>query len=75
MSLVNDLCRQCILCAVHLMQGPVALEESGAEVQEIYCTCRQPYDGRDMVSCDNCDEWFHPECIGRDFEVRRLILS
>jgi hypothetical protein len=32
---------------------------------ELYCVCRQPYNRRrNMVQCDRCDDWFHPECVG-----------
>ena len=31
----------------------------------LYCVCRQPYDARrPMVGCDECDGWFHFECVG-----------
>ncbi|KAH7550304.1 hypothetical protein JRO89_XS13G0168000 [Xanthoceras sorbifolium] len=29
----------------------------------LYCICRKPYDGRAMVACDQCDEWYHMDCI------------
>ena len=28
----------------------------------IYCTCRQPDDGKDMIRCDKCHVWFHRAC-------------
>ncbi|KAK1265891.1 putative lysine-specific demethylase JMJ14 [Acorus gramineus] len=30
---------------------------------ELYCICRKPYDQRAMVACDQCDEWYHFDCI------------
>jgi len=28
--------------------------------EELFCICRKPdYGGELMISCDNCDEWFH----------------
>ncbi|KAI8983104.1 hypothetical protein BDB01DRAFT_743993 [Pilobolus umbonatus] len=31
---------------------------------KLYCICRQPYNStRFMIACDQCDEWFHGECI------------
>ena len=33
-----------------------------AEEVDIYCTCRKPYTGAKMASCDTCGEWFHQEC-------------
>jgi hypothetical protein len=40
---------------------PRAENERG---QAIYCVCQLPYDGRQMIGCDTCDEWFHLVCIG-----------
>ena len=31
---------------------------------DVYCFCRRPDDGRLMVQCDQCDGWFHGECVG-----------
>ena len=28
----------------------------------IFCECRQPESGR-MVQCDQCQEWFHDDCV------------
>ena len=30
---------------------------------EVYCVCRKPWEGRFMIQCDYCDEWFHGSCI------------
>merc|ERR1712243_465896 len=32
----------------------------------LYCLCRKPYDGTDMIQCPKpeCGEWFHPRCLG-----------
>ena len=28
-----------------------------------YCLCRKPWQGRFMIQCDGCDEWFHGSCV------------
>lgn len=28
-----------------------------------YCICRQPYHS-EMIGCDECDEWYHLQCVG-----------
>ena len=41
---------------------------------ELYCTCRMPYDskeGRNMVECDECKEWYHKKCERISVEVFR----
>eukprot|EP00955_Chlamydomonas_euryale_P104022 365535-Chlamydomonas_euryale.AAC.58 len=31
----------------------------------VYCDCEQPYNpDKPMVMCEECEDWFHPECIG-----------
>ena len=31
---------------------------------DLYCVCQQPYDADSaMISCDNCEEWYHCSCI------------
>ncbi|KAL9242822.1 hypothetical protein vseg_016785 [Gypsophila vaccaria] len=29
----------------------------------LYCICRKPYDQRPMIACDQCDEWYHFDCV------------
>lgn len=29
----------------------------------LYCICRKPYDRRAMIACNQCDEWYHFDCI------------
>lgn len=26
--------------------------------KKLYCICQQPYNGKPMVQCDNCEEWY-----------------
>jgi CpG binding protein C-terminal domain/PHD-finger len=35
----------------------------GAHVT-LYCICRGVDDGRFMIGCDKCGEWFHGSCVG-----------
>jgi hypothetical protein len=30
---------------------------------ELYCTCRKPWQGRFMIMCDFCEEWYHGTCV------------
>lgn len=29
----------------------------------LYCICRKPDDERAMIACDQCNEWYHFDCI------------
>ena len=31
--------------------------------KELFCLCHQPEDGRFMICCDQCDKWYHGECV------------
>ena len=35
----------------------------------VYCECRQP-EKENMVQCDQCQEWFHDECVTVPDNVR-----
>jgi len=30
---------------------------------KLYCVCKGPDDGRPMLQCDHCREWYHLECV------------
>ena len=34
----------------------------------LFCFCRKPDDGRPMIECGRCREWFHCLCIGLSSE-------
>src|SRR5690348_13285246 len=31
---------------------------------EVYCICRSTDSTSFMIACDNCEEWYHGDCIG-----------
>ena len=31
--------------------------------QVLYCICRKPFEGRFMIECSECLEWFHGDCV------------
>lgn len=41
-------------------------EEKEKEVEDdkLYCVCKRKYDeGRCMIGCDRCDDWYHTQCV------------
>lgn len=44
------------------------MEDAEGEV-DLYCVCNEPDDGRVMVSCDDCGQWYHTDCVSVDPEV------
>ena len=30
----------------------------------LWCICRKPYNKRFMISCDQCQQWYHGSCVG-----------
>ncbi|PAV75322.1 hypothetical protein WR25_00940 [Diploscapter pachys] len=33
------------------------------ETEEVYCICRRPHEGKFMIECDTCNEWYHGTCV------------
>lgn len=31
--------------------------------KELYCLCKQPHDDKFMLQCDQCEIWYHGECV------------
>ncbi|XP_044485625.1 lysine-specific demethylase 5A isoform X2 [Mangifera indica] len=45
---------------------PVCLERELKSLRArsmLYCICRKPDDERAMIACDQCNEWYHFDCI------------
>ena len=46
---------------------------SGNEVT--YCICKLPDDGRPMVQCNHCFEWFHLHCVSLSLKAARALVD
>lgn len=44
--------------------GLVARHEDLDDEEHIICACGGTDDGRELVQCDSCQDWYHWECIG-----------
>jgi COMPASS component SPP1 len=43
--------------------------------QGIYCICRKPDNGRWMIGCDFCDDWFHGDCVDMNEDKAKLVIK
>ena len=41
----------------------------------IYCLCCKPDDGWFYVQCEECSEWFHPDCLAKKDNLAGLFLK
>jgi hypothetical protein len=63
---------------VEEMEGGDGLRRSVRETrapdryeEEVFCICRKGYRVGDfMIACDECDEWYHGDCVGFEEDVR-----
>lgn len=39
------------------------LDDASEEEPALYCICRKPDTNRFMIGCDECEEWFHGDCV------------
>ncbi|XP_043661979.1 uncharacterized protein LOC122625967 [Drosophila teissieri] len=37
--------------------------------EDVYCVCRESHSNGFMICCDNCNEWFHGDCIGLPADI------
>jgi len=48
-----------------LVESHTATHKAKKEKEELFCLCRTPYqEGVLMVGCDDCNNWYHPRCVG-----------
>lgn len=50
-----------------------AYNSNNDAVQKIYCICRSSASNQFMIMCDNCEEWYHGNCIGVTLETAKRI--
>ena len=52
------------------LQSIVDTSDDLDEEEKLYCVCKQPWEeGQDMVACESCQDWFHPECLNSTMEA------
>ena len=45
------------------IRGQSRVRRFRSENVDIYCVCRLPDDGSQMIQCTSCHEWFHTGCV------------
>ena len=47
----------------HWMKNPTGNTATARGNDRVYCLCREPWQGRFMIQCDYCNEWYHGSCV------------
>ncbi|XP_028669127.1 CXXC-type zinc finger protein 1a [Erpetoichthys calabaricus] len=50
-----------------------SMEGENGENAPVYCICRKPDINCFMIGCDNCNEWFHGDCINVTEKMAKAI--
>ncbi len=48
----------------NLLEEALKAAKKESANQAVFCHCRKPDDGKLMIQCETCLEWFHGACIG-----------
>ena len=48
-------------------------KSSKSAKKKTYCVCKSTDGKRFMIACDNCDEWFHGDCVGVSMSLSKRI--
>ena len=48
-------------CKIGKTEG---MKDIKTDYNPVYCHCRKPDDGKLMIGCRGCNEWFHGKCVG-----------
>eukprot|EP00729_Bicosta_minor_P002733 gene2733-2203_t len=52
----------------------VGAADADSNDDAVYCICRRPaVEGEEMIQCDDCEEWFHYDCVHLTAEVAAAI--
>ncbi|GMM36259.1 Spp1 protein [Saccharomycopsis crataegensis] len=46
--------------------------QNASNGDQLYCICRSIDNGELMVGCDNCDDWYHFDCLKLDRKMEKL---
>ncbi|XP_039490356.1 microtubule-associated protein futsch [Drosophila santomea] len=70
-SVLAIVIRKSEMAPVHKVIFAAEVKEADPVVssEDVYCVCRQSHSNGFMICCDNCNEWFHGDCIGLPADV------
>ncbi|XP_041347203.1 CXXC-type zinc finger protein 1-like isoform X2 [Gigantopelta aegis] len=53
-----------LIKAMEMTSSDETAPQGAKQGETIYCICRTTDCLRFMIGCDNCEEWYHGDCIG-----------
>lgn len=55
------------------MQKKTLAQATVQTPEKKYCLCKAVEDGKCMVQCDTCSDWYHPNCVGMTKKEARWV--
>lgn len=69
-----ELEKKLVATAKNGAEGEPETDSISSQSSTLYCLCQRTYEAdSNMISCDNCGEWFHMRCVGLTLAQAKML--